>query len=496
MSDMVFETKRERYLELRQKRLLKDSFPKKMDLAAVRGLEPGTEGVSTAGRVVAFRKMGKVLFAQLHDFSGRIQLFLQKDAERPEDFERFVDQVSVGDFIGVHGAMFVTKTGELTLRVASWELLNKCLRTLPEKFHGISDPEVIYRKRYLDLISNDTSREVFRKRIQIVRSLRSYLEDNDFLEVETPVLQGQASGALARPFQTHHNALGIDCVLRIAPETYLKRCIGAGMDRVYEFARCFRNEGISHSHLQDFTMLEFYAAYWNAEIQRDFVAGMFRHLIESVFGEVEVTLQGHLVNFSGEWPVLDYCDLIQRDCGIDIRVASTKEQLLSAVHDRGMRLDDEESASWATLVDLLYKKVSRPKLIQPCFIVKYPAEMAPLARKSADDERFVDLFQFVVAGVELVKAYSELVDPIDQRERFEEQVRAREAGDEETMPMDEDYLAAMEHGFPPISGVGIGIDRLVMILCGCENIKDGVLFPLLRPAPQSALAEEEAPVPG
>jgi lysyl-tRNA synthetase class 2 len=493
MSDLVFETKKERYLEMKQQRLLKDSFPKEMDLAAVRALEPGTGGVSTAGRVVAIRKMGKVLFAQLYDFSGRAQLFLQKDPERPEDFERFIDQVAVGDFIGVTGEMFVTKTGELTLKVASWTLLNKCLRTLPEKFHGITDPEVIYRKRYLDVITSDESREVFRKRIQIVKTLRGFLEEHGFLEVETPVLQTQASGALARPFHTHHNALGVDCVLRIAPETYLKRCIGAGMDRVYEFARCFRNEGISHSHLQDFTMLEFYSAYWNAEIQRDFVARMFRHLINHVFGQVEVTLQGHIVNFSGDWPVYDYCDLIKGDCGIDIRLASTKEQLLAAVHERGMKLDDETTSSWATLVDLLYKKVSRPRLIQPCFIVKYPAEMAPLARKNADDERFVDLFQFVVAGVELVKAYSELVDPLDQRERFEEQGRARDAGDEETMPMDEDYLAAMEHGFPPISGVGIGIDRLVMILCGCDNIKDGVLFPLLRPLPQSGHSDSGTP---
>ncbi len=481
MTDAVFENKKEKFLELREKKELKDSFGKEKSVGTVRTLPVGTTGVSTAGRVVAKRKMGKVLFAQLYDFTGRVQIYLQKDPEAPEPFQRFVEDVAAGDFVGVRGEMFETKTGELTVKVGEWQLLNKCLRTLPEKFHGISDQEVIYRKRYLDVITNDDSREVFRKRIAIVRSLRRFLEDNDFLEVETPVLQTQASGAMARPFSTHHNALGIDCVLRIAPETYLKRCIGAGMDRVYEFARCFRNEGVSHSHLQDFTMLEFYAAYWNATIQRDFVARMIRNLVDSVFGSVQVSLLGHDVSFDGEWPVYDYCDLIERDCGIDIRSANTKQSLLSAVHDKGLKLEDEDKASWATLVDLLYKKVSRPKLIQPSFIVKYPSEMAPLARKNADDPRFVDLFQFVVAGVELVKAYSELVDPLDQRERFEEQMQAREAGDEETMPMDEDYLSAMEHGFPPISGVGIGIDRLAMILCGCENIKDTVLFPLMRP---------------
>lgn len=492
MADAVFENKKERFLELRERKAFHDSYEKKQSLGEVKSMAAGTPGIRTAGRVVAKRKMGKILFGKIYDFSGSMQIYLQKDPEAPEAFQSFVDEVSVGDFIGVEGELFETKTGELTIKIASYALLNKALRTLPEKFHGMSDAEMIYRKRYLDIISNEESRDVFRRRIQIVKELRRYLEDHAFLEVETPVLQSQASGALARPFHTHHNALGIDCVLRIAPETYLKRCIGAGMDRVYEFARCFRNEGVSHSHLQDFTMLEFYASYWNAEIQRKFVAGMFRHLIEKVFGAVHVQIQGHAVDFSGEWPVLDYCELILADSGIDIRVVNTRETLLHAIREKGLHLEDEGKASWATLVDLLYKKVSRPKLIQPSFVVKYPAEMAPLARKNAQDERFVDLFQFVVAGVELVKAYSELVDPLDQRERFEQQVEAREAGDEETMPMDEDYLTAMEHGFPPISGVGIGIDRLTMILCGCENIKDTVLFPLLRPQSEEVVGTDDA----
>ena len=505
MADAVFENKKDRFLELRSKGLFQDSFEKKLSVAKLRMQPQGKPGLMTAGRVVAKRRMGKIVFAQLYDFSGKIQLYLQKPAPaqgvdggegqtpaagEPGGFESFLDDVSVGDFIGVEGELFETKTGELTLKIAQWSILNKCLRTLPEKFHGMTDQEAIYRKRYLDLISNETSREVFAKRFQIVRTLRRFLEDHDFIEVETPVLQTQASGAMARPFFTHHNSLGIECALRIAPETYLKRCIGGGMDRVFEFARCFRNEGISHSHLQDFTMLEFYAAYWNSNIMREFVARMMRGLIESVFGQVQVNIGGHTIDFGGSWPVHDYCELIERDSGININKESTKELLLQAVHAKGLRLEDEDKASWATLVDLLYKKVSRPKLIQPSFIVKYPAEMAPLARRNREDERFVDLFQFVVAGVELVKAYSELVDPIDQRERFEVQSQARENGDEETIPMDEDFLTAMEHGFPPIAGVGIGIDRLVMILCGCENIKDTVLFPLLRPLAEDQVNRE------
>lgn len=492
MSDAVFENKRERYLDLRAKGAFADHFQKDFSIAQLRDQPHEKPGLKSAGRLVAKRRMGKVAFAQLHDFSGRIQIFFQKDPERPETFEAFLDDVAVGDFIGVEGELFITKTGELTLKVSTWTLLNKCLRTLPEKFHGITDQETIYRKRYLDLVCNEDAREVFRKRIGIVRTLRRFLEDHDFLEVETPVLQTQASGALARPFVTHHNALGMECVLRIAPETYLKRCIGAGMDRVFEFARCFRNEGISSAHLQDFTMLEFYAGYWNASIMRDFVARMMRQLIESVFGSVHVRIGDHEVSFDGEWPVLDYCTLIEKDCGINIRKVNTREELLAQMHAKGIRVDDEEKASLPTLVDLLYKKVSRPKIIQPAFIVRYPREMAPLARRCADDDTYVDLFQFVVAGVEIVKAYSELVDPLDQRERFEEQAAAREGGDEDTMPMDEDFLMAMEHGFPPIAGVGIGIDRLTMILCGCENIKDAVLFPLMRPSAEALLEQDQA----
>lgn len=481
MSDAIFEMKKQKYLEFRSQNKLADHFDKRHTTKEALSLPEGTKDIRCAGRIVGMRTIGKLIFAHLYDFTGRIQICVRKTDETVKLFDDFTNEVSIGDFVGVTGELFITKTGELTIRVESFSLLNKCLRTLPDKFHGLEDVETRYRQRYLDLIMNGDSRTVFEKRIAIVRSLRRYLEDNGFLEVETPVLQTQASGALARPFFTHHNALDMECTLRIAPETYLKRCIGAGFDRVFEFARCFRNEGISATHLQDFTMLEFYTAYWNADIQRNFVEGMLRQLIQNVFGTPKIVLHEHDIDVSQPWPVLDYSEQILKDSGIDIRVEGTQNKLRAALRNKGITLEDSETLSWCNLVDALFKKVSRPHLIQPCFLVRYPADMAPLARRNAEDPRFVDLFQFVIAGVELVKAYSELVDPLDQRERFEEQMRAREAGDQETMPMDEDFLTAMEHGFPPISGVGIGIDRLAMILCSCSNIKDTVLFPLMRP---------------
>ncbi len=492
MSENIFEIKKEKYIHERSLGNLADHYPKNHTLNEVSKLDEGVEGISTAGRVVSLRTMGKIAFAHLYDFSGRVQICVRKSEDSQDVFGLFCEQVSIGDFIGVTGEMFRTKTGELTLRVKHFQLLNKCLRTLPEKYHGIENIEARYRQRYLDIITNDESREVFKKRFEIVKTLRRYLEDQGYLEVETPILQTTPSGALARPFFTHHNALDMECVLRIACETYLKRCVGAGIDKVFEFARCFRNEGISATHLQDFTMLEFYASYCNADTMLIFVDGLMRHLIEKIFGQVKVNLGGKEIDFSGTWPVLDYCELIQKDSGIDIKIFDQRETLCAEILKANIQLDDDiNSLSWANMVDSLYKKVSRPKLIQPCFLVKYPVEMAPLARRNASNPKFVDFFQFVVNGVELVKAYSELVDPIDQRERFEEQMKAREHGDAEAMPIDEDFLLAMEHGFPPISGVGIGIDRLTTILCGCDNIKDSVLFPLLRPQTSSCEENKE-----
>lgn len=481
MSSEIYDLKKQQYQRLLEQGPFPDRFAKSQSIAATMELADSTSGIVTAGRVVSLRTMGKALFAHVFDATGTIQVYVRRGAENPELFDRFTSQVSIGDFVGVEGEMFTTRTGEKTINVQSFALLNKCLLTLPEKFHGIENVETRYRKRYLDVIMNAETRDVFLKRIQIIRTMRSFLEENGFLEVETPILQTNPSGALARPFHTHHNALDLACTLRIAPETWLKRLVGAGFDRVYEFAKCFRNEGISAAHLQEFTMLEFYTAYWNWNDQRQFCAAMMRNVIEKVFGKSQVTVRGHHVDFGGDWPVYTIAELIQQDAGIDIMALTTKSDLLRAIKDKGLHIDDAEKLSWANLVDAIYKEHSRPKLIQPCFITKYPAEMAPLARKNPDDPRFVDLFQLVVTGIELIKAYSELVDPLDQRERLETQAAARAEGDDEAMPMDEDFLTAMEHGFPPVAGVGIGIDRLVTVLCEKDNIKESVFFPLMKP---------------
>ena len=485
MSSEIFELKKKQYLDAVVQGKFHDRFDKTHAAAQILALkEQATSekiSVRMAGRVLAKREMGKAVFAHLFDFTGKIQVYLNRSAEASELFDRFKHDVAIGDFVGVEGELFMTRTAELTINVKSFVLLNKCLHTLPEKFHGIEDVETRYRQRYLDLIMNEQARTVAAKRIAIVRCMRRFLEDHGFLEVETPVLQTTPSGALARPFLTHHHALDIQCSLRIAPETFLKRLIGAGMDRVFEFARCFRNEGISNAHLQDFTMLEFYAAYWNWDDQRRFVSNLVRHTIQEVFGKTRVTVRGHEVDFAGDWPVYSIGELIKRDTGLDIAHLKTKDALLPKIKDQGLYDDEMATLSWANLVDALYKKSSRPKLIQPCFVTHYPAEMAPLARKNAADPNYVDLFQLLVSGIELVKAYSELVDPIDQRARLEEQQAAREGGDSEAMPMDEEFLLAMEHGFPPVAGVGIGIDRLTSILCGQDQIKEAVLFPLMRP---------------
>jgi lysyl-tRNA synthetase class 2 len=481
MSSEIYELKKEQYRAALAETPFPDRFPKGKPITETMALADGSAGVVTAGRVVSLRNMGKALFAHVFDATGTVQVYVRRTPENPELFDGFIARVAIGDFIGVEGEMFTTRTGEKTINVQKFALLNKCLLTLPEKFHGIENVETRYRKRYLDVIMNPDTRDVFFKRVQIIRTMRRFLEDHCFMEVETPILQTNPSGALARPFHTHHNALDLACTLRIAPETWLKRLIGAGFDRVYEFAKCFRNEGISAAHLQEFTMLEFYAAYWNWDDQRQFCAAMTRHVIENVFGKSQVTVRGHHVDFGGEWPVFTIAELIQQDTGLDIMALTTKADLLREIKAKKLRVDDAEKLSWANLVDAIYKEYSRPKLIQPCFVTKYPAEMAPLARKNPEDPRFVDLFQLVVTGIELIKAYSELVDPLDQRDRLEAQALARAEGDDEAMPMDEDFLTAMEHGFPPVAGVGIGIDRLVTVLCEKDNIKESVFFPLMKP---------------
>lgn len=460
-----------------------DRFERTHALSEARELPVETEGIRVAGRVIAIRKMGKLSFAHIQDIDAKLQLAFSVNDLGAEGYAFFKKNIDVGDFIGVEGSAFLTKTGEKTIQVRSYRLLAKALRTLPEKWHGLSDTETRYRQRYLDLIMNEESRRRFTARRELIRQIRNHLEENRFVEVETPVLQSQPSGALAKPFATHHNALDIDVYLRIAPETYLKRLIVGGFDRVYEFARCFRNEGVSTAHLQEFLMLEYYAAYWNYQDNMDFTERMLTRAVENVLGTLQFEYLGQTVNFSPPWPRKSLHELIEEHSGIDVYAHRERDALLAAVRAKNVNMSDVnvDALGWGTLVDVLYKKTCRPNLVAPVFITSHPKELSPLARANDNDPGLTDRFQLVVAGMEIVNAYSELVDPIDQRERLEAQQALREAGDDEAMPLDEDYLRCMEYGMPPISGWGMGIDRFTALLTDEENIKNTVFFPLMRP---------------
>ncbi len=453
------------------------------NIAEALELEEGTTGIRIAGRVVAMRYMGNLAFGHIFGYEGKMQFALQKKVlgDRFKDFKKITD---IGDFIGIEGEIFITKTGEKTLNITNWQFLTKTLRPLPEKFHGMTDAELRLRRRYLDLIANKEVMDRFKTRTKVIKTIRNYLDDNAFVEIDTPVLTNKASGAMARPFVTHNNALDIDVFLRIAPETYLKRAIAGGFERVYEFARSFRNEGVDASHLPDFTLLEYYAAYWNYEDNMNFTESLMKHVLTEVKGSLEIEYDGNKIDFAGEWPRISFRDLIFKDCGIDIYECETREMLLDAMKEKNIRLDDDADIAKSgrgTLIDLLYKKVSRPALIDPCFIINHPLDLSPLARKNDVRDNETDRFQLVINGWEVINAYSELVDPVDQEERFRQQLEARAMGDEDAMDIDEDFLKCMEFGMPPISGWGMGVDRIVALLTDAQTLRDVILFPLLRP---------------
>lgn len=446
----------------------------------------GKNEMKLRGRLMLMRPHGKLTFAKLRDSDGEIQICFMQDYLGTEKY-KLLKKIDIGDFLGVEGELFVTRHGETTLLVKDYLLLSKTLRPLPEKFHGLHDTEAKYRYRYLDLLADADSWKRFHIRTSLIREMRRFMDKHDFDEVETPILQSIASGAAAKPFNTHHHALDIPLHLRIAPETYLKRCIVGGYEKVYEFAKCFRNEGIDPSHLQEFTMLEYYVAYWNFEDNMDFTEKMIKHVLKKLHGTLQVeTLdrEGNtqIIDFDGQWPRLKFVDLIKKDCGIDILDHyGDAPSLLAAIKSHNIQIEKAELLGYGNLCDTLYKKVSRPSLIQPCFVIKHPVDTKPLARRNDEDPRLADTFQLLVNTWEVINAYSELVDPVDQRERLERQADARENGDEEAMPMDEDYLLAMEHGMPPISGWGMGIDRFTALITKQDNLKDTVLFPLMRP---------------
>lgn len=443
-----------------------------------------TKGVRVAGRIVFMRKMGKLSFVRLRDIEGDLQISIKIDLVGEEKYQFFKTLVDVGDFLGAEGEIFTTHTGEKTLRVSSFEFLGKALKPLPEKFHGVTDPELCYRERYLDLIMNEETRKRFLMKYEFIKEIRRYLEDKGYIEIETPVLSNKASGALAKPFIAHHNALDMDVYLRIAPETYLKRAIVGGFTKVFEFARCFRNEGIDSTHLQDFTMLEGYGAYLNYQDNMKLMEDMLKTVIQKVFGSLQVKIGDKTIDFSKKWEQVSFRDVLLKYVDIDILEFNDKEKLLNEIKRRGITLDtdaDLDTIGYGNLIDVLYKKVARPYMIEPVFLTEHPIALSPLARANNENKEITDRFQLVINGAEIINGYSELVDPQEQERRLEEQARLKSDGDEEAMMMDMDYIEAMEVGMPPISGWGIGIDRVIQVLTDTPNIKDNVLFPLMRP---------------
>jgi len=442
--------------------------------------------VTLCGRLMSIRSFGKLNFGHLQDSHGRIQVCLMRGV-MDEKSEKIFGILDIGDFIGVTGELFKTKHGETTLLASGLTFLGKAIRPLPEKWHGLQDQETKYRQRYLDMVMDESTRQRFELRSKILRKLREFYWKKEFIEIETPVLENISSGAAAKPFTTHHNALDIDVFLRIAGgELWQKMAIVGGFEKTFEVARCFRNEGMDPSHLQEFTMIEHYAAYWNYEDNMKFTEEMFDFLMKEVVGSTKVQIkdrEGKLVevDFKTPWPRRSFRDLILENSGIDIFKFEDIKSLLKEIKKKKIVIEDAETFGYGNLVDHLYKKVSRPKLIQPTFVIKHPADMKPLARKNDEDDRVCDSFQLLVNTWEVVNAYSELVDPADQRDRLTKQAKAKAAGDEEAMSMNEEFLEAMEHGMPPISGWGMGVDRLVTLLTQQENLRDVVLFPLLRP---------------
>ncbi len=444
---------------------------------ARQGKEARTGEVSIAGRIVAFRGMGRATFADLLDGAGRIQALFRQNA-LPDSYE-ILNDLDLGDWIGVNGEVFKTRSGEITVGVSQFTVLCKSLRPLPEKFHGLTDTELRFRQRYLDLIANEDARKVALTRSRVVSAVRRFMEGRGFMEVETPILVPIAAGGMAHPFVTRHNQLDRDLYLRIATELYLKRLIVGGLEKVYEIGRIFRNEGVDLTHNPEFTMMESYEALADYNDVMSMVEQMVSTVAQEVLGTTVVEYDGHRIDFKPPWPRLSLLDEIKRRSGIDVLEHQDIESLKTAM--RAIGIDVSQQMSWPGLMDKLISSKVEHHLIQPCFLVDYPVQMSPLAKKKADDPRLVERFEGFVAGTELCNAFTELNDPIDQRRRFEEQERLRAQFNEEDLDrLDEDFLIAIEHGMPPTGGLGIGIDRLAMLFSGHTTIREVVLFPQMR----------------
>ncbi len=458
-----------------------DRFDETHSITKARSAELGTK-MRVAGRVIGKRVMGKLAFVRIRDVFDSIQISLGRNELEEEKYTFFKQQVDIGDYIGIEGELYKTHTEELTIRAYDFKLLSKAMLPLPEKFHGLTDIEARYRQRYLDLISNEESRKVLVGRSKLVAFIRKYLQDNDFMEVETPIVQGAVCGASAKPFFTHHNALDKDCNLRIAPETYLKQVVAGGFPRVFEVAKCFRNEGMDASHLQEFTQVEWYASYWNFEDNIKFYTKFIKELVTYMLGKPEITVNGETFVLDGEFERVNYTDKVNEVLGFNVLDYADAESLKQAVLNTKM-FDAKEVGILKTcgaIIDYVYKRKIRPNIIKPTILFNYPACLVPLARRSDKDPRTIEMFQFLINGEELCKSYSELVDPQIQRETLEEQAKAKAMGDDEAMDLDEGFLDAMEHGMPPMSGLGMGIDRLLVMLFNQPSIRDVVLFPIMK----------------
>ena len=452
------------------------------DSAAIKADYEGYEGktVKVAGRLMSKRGQGKVMFCDLQDSTGRIQLFVKIDEMGEEEYARFKKN-DIGDILGCEGEVFKTKTGEISVRTTSIVLLSKSLLPLPEKYHGLTDKEIRFRQRYVDLMVNPEVKKNFIIRSKFIKHLRNYLDNMGYIEVETPVLNTIAGGASARPFVTHHNTLDIDMYMRIATELPLKRLIIGGMDRVYEIGRIFRNEGMDPKHNPEFTSVELYQAYADFHDMMDIAEGVFTTFAQEILGTYQVEWMGEQIDLTPGWPRLTMVEAVKKYVGIDFGAVSDDAEAVALAASVGVELADAAEKTWGNALYATFDQKVEEHLVQPTFITMYPVEVSPLTKRSPQDPRLTERFEFFICRSEMGNAYSELNDPIDQRARFQKQVEQRERGDDETEMMDEDFLTAMEYGMPPTGGMGIGIDRAVMLFTGSDTIREVILFPTMKP---------------
>ena len=461
---------------------LQTKFDFNADSAAIKADYEGFEGktVKVAGRLMSKRGQGKVMFCDLQDATGRIQLFVKIDELGEEEYARF-KKYDIGDIVGVEGEVFKTKTEEISVRAQKVTLLSKSLLPLPEKFHGLTDKEIRFRQRYVDLMVNPEVKRNFVIRSQFIKHLRDYLDNMGYIEVETPVLNTIAGGASARPFVTHHNTLDIDMFMRIATELPLKRLIIGGMDRVYEIGRIFRNEGMDPKHNPEFTSVELYQAYADFHDMMDIAEGVYTTFAQKYLGTYKLQWMGEEVDLTPGWPRMTMVEAVRKYVGIDFDAISDDAEAVAAAAAKGVELSDAAEKTWGNALYACFDQRVEEHLVQPTFITMYPVEVSPLTKRSPIDPRLTERFEFFICRSEMGNAYSELNDPMDQRDRFMKQVEQRERGDDETEMLDEDFLNAMEYGMPPTGGMGMGIDRAVMLFTGTDTIREVILFPTMKP---------------